>query len=203
MVNFSLVPRVIMRWSRTEPAEEESPLSRGEFSLVTILFPATALLTLSLFPSGPQPWRFAWLGRTPGWQLSRCFSSQQGWRWEWESPAMLTEGMNLETGGFAVFWQRLSPWPKSGQGPLSPVSLDLPCTSLSGLYSPILVKIPASRVSQRIPTPDIWPNSSSPTLLQGVSDYPSLPSARLSLGQCNQTNPTLFPILHPPTALWQ
>lgn len=55
MVNFSLVPKVTMSYSSTEPAEEELPLSREEFCLGAVLCPAPALLTSAFFPYGPQP----------------------------------------------------------------------------------------------------------------------------------------------------
>ena len=136
MVNLSLVPKVTVSYSSTEPAEEELPLSREEFCLGAVLCPAPALLTLAFFPYGPQPWRLAQLGRSPWGQLSRWFSSQQGEAIDWETLKCLLRGW---------IWEQvvlpssdgLPPWPNSGQGLLSPLGLNLQRASLSGLHSPI------------------------------------------------------------------
>lgn len=154
MVSFSLVPKVIVRATSTEPAVGNHPMWR--FSLWTFSFQPCSWHH-SAFPPGSRPRDWPAGGvhdvQSPGGLVHEGSGRGMGeLRYSHWGLNCCYEEVNLGTDDFAVFppvFRPNSPWPNSSQAPLYPLGL---APSLSGLHSPMLVRILPSPESTLIPT---------------------------------------------------
>ena len=106
MDNSSPVPRVIMRSTSAESAEESS--------LEVILFSATSLLTSSFFSLSLKPWRLTCCGGVQGGDFSRYFSSPRGRGGRGRATWCLLRGwainVKVKVKSPSPVWRFVTPW---------------------------------------------------------------------------------------------